>query len=178
MLQSLYLQDYEGKTWDEPRGQDAIGSGKLNRAYQASDGWFFLAAREDDLVGDYGPWVRDTPEAELESVFAQTTVAACVEKLRMAGAGAHALVQDFRQLMDNPWAEAHGLSITREHDGLGPVTTIGPSPRLSRTPPVPGRPAPIPGADAASILADIGMRGELERLVTAGIVVTEGVTVR
>ena len=101
-----------------------------------------------------------------------------MSKLQAAGAGAHAVVQDFRALMDDPWAQAHGLSVTREHDGLGPVTTIGPSPRLSRTPPAPGRPAPIPGADAASILADIGMLGELDRLVRAGVVVTEGVGVR
>ena len=80
--------------------------------------------------------------------------------------------------MDDPGAQARGISITREHDGLGPVTTIGPSPHLSRTPAVPGRPAPIPGADAASILADIGMRGDLERLVAAGVVVSEGVGVR
>jgi len=44
MLQSLYLHDYTGKTWDEPRGQDALGTGPLNRAYEASDGWFFLPA--------------------------------------------------------------------------------------------------------------------------------------
>ena len=178
MLQSLFLQDYEGKVWDEPRGQDAIGSGKLNRAYQASDGWFFLAARPEDLVGDYGPVVRDTSEAELEKIFSETTLASCVQKLWLAGAGAHRIIQDFRALMDDPWAAAHGLSVTREHDGLGPVTTIGPSPRLSRTPAVPGRPAPIPGSDAASILADIGMLGEIDRLVADGVVVVEGVLAR
>jgi crotonobetainyl-CoA:carnitine CoA-transferase CaiB-like acyl-CoA transferase len=102
------------------------------------------------------------------------TVAAAIEKLKAAGAGAHAIIQDARVLMDDPWAQSHGLSITRDHDGQGPVTTIGPSPRLSRTPPVPGRPAPIPGTDAASILADIGMSGDLDRLVKAGVVVPSG----
>jgi len=174
MLQSLYLQEYEGKRWDEPRGQDAIGSGKLNRAYQANDGWFFLAAREEDLPARF----RGKSEAELEALFATDTVAAWVSQLQAAGAGAHAIIQDFRQLMDNPWAEAHGLSVTREHDGLGPVTTIGPSPRLSRTPPVPGRPAPQPGADAASILADIGMLDRLDSLVQSGVVALEGAGVR
>ena len=183
MLQSLFLQDYEGKTWDEPRGQDAIGSGPLNRAYEASDGWFFLAAQPGDLsavpeletaTAIAGPEF----EAALEAAFAGDTVANWVTKLQAASIGAHAVIQDFRALMDDPWAEAHGLSVTREHDGLGPVTTIGPSPRLSRTPPVPGRPAPIPGSDAASILADIGMLGELDRLVKDGVVVVEGVLAR
>jgi crotonobetainyl-CoA:carnitine CoA-transferase CaiB-like acyl-CoA transferase len=174
MLQSLYLQEYGGKTWDEARGQDALGSGKLNRAYEASDGWFFLAARESDLCGDYAPWLRDAAESDMENAFSGMTVAAAIEKLNAAGAGAHAIIQDARVLMDDPWAQSHGLSITRDHDGQGPVTTIGPSPRLSRTPPVPGRPAPIPGTDAASILADIGMSGDLDRLVKAGVVVPAG----
>ena len=46
MLQSALLQDYEGKQWNEPHGQEATGSGPLNRLYQASDGWLFLAARD------------------------------------------------------------------------------------------------------------------------------------
>jgi hypothetical protein len=174
MLQSLFLQEYEGKAWDEARGQDAIGSGKLNRAYQAGDGWFFLAAREEDLPAE----AAGKSQEELEALFATGTVDSWVSKLQAAGAGAHRIVQDFRQLMDDPWAEAHGLSVTREHDGLGMVTTIGPSPRLSRTPPVAGRPAPQPGADAASILADIGMLDRLDSLVEAGVVALEGAGVR
>jgi crotonobetainyl-CoA:carnitine CoA-transferase CaiB-like acyl-CoA transferase len=178
MLQSLYLQDYEGKRWDEPRGQDAIGSGRLNRAYQAADGWFFLSARPEDLVDDYGAVVRDSSEAELEEAFRRTSVESCVSKLRLVGAGAHAILSDFPALMADPWVVSHGLSLTREHDGLGPVTTIGPSPRLSRTPTVPGRPAPQPGSDAASILSDVGMLGDLVRLVREGVVAVEGVTAR
>ena len=81
-------------------------------------------------------------------------------------------------LMDNDWARAHGLSVTRDHDGLGPITTIGPSPRLSRTPPEAGRPAPRPGSDAAAILESVGRAGDLDRLVSEGVVVTEGISAR
>ena len=35
MLQSALLQDYKGKEWNEPHGQEATGSGPLNRLYQA-----------------------------------------------------------------------------------------------------------------------------------------------
>jgi hypothetical protein len=177
MLQSLYLQDYAGKKWDEPRGLDLVGTGPLNRAYKASDGWLFLAARPGDFSGELA-WMAGASEAELEAAFASGNVDSWVAKLQAAGAGAHAVVQDFRQLMEDPWVIERGLSITREHDGLGPVTTIAPSPKLSRTPAVPGRPAPIPGSDAASILADIGMLDQLHRLVEAGVVVTEGVPAR
>ncbi|MEX2080105.1 MAG: hypothetical protein WEC33_00685, partial [Dehalococcoidia bacterium] len=73
---------------------------------------------------------------------------------------------------------SHGLSVTRDHEGLGPVTTNGAVPRLSRTPPVPGRPAPPPGSDAASILAEIGLLADLDRLVAEGVIVLEGVIAR
>jgi crotonobetainyl-CoA:carnitine CoA-transferase CaiB-like acyl-CoA transferase len=82
------------------------------------------------------------------------------------------------ELMSDPWVQAHGLSITRDHDDLGPVTTTGPAPRLSRTPPMAGCPAPRPGADAAGILADAGLLAELDRLVRAGVVVLDGVLAR
>jgi crotonobetainyl-CoA:carnitine CoA-transferase CaiB-like acyl-CoA transferase len=49
LLQSAVLQEYDGKAWDEPRGQDALGAHSLYRLYEASDGWFFLAAREADI---------------------------------------------------------------------------------------------------------------------------------
>lgn len=177
MLQSLYLHDYAGKRWDEPRGLNLVGTGPLYRAYQASDGWFFLAARPGDLQGELAA-LASRSEPELESLFAGGTVADWVSKLQAAGAGAHAVVQDFRALMEDPWVVQRGLSVTREHDGLGPVTHIAPSPKLSRTPAVPGRPTPPPGSDAASILADIGMREDLDRLVDSGVVVTEGIPAR
>jgi hypothetical protein len=43
---------------------------------------------------------------------------------------------------------------------------------------MPGRPAPLPGSDAASILGEIGMAAELDRLVREGVAVVQGVGVR
>lgn len=174
MLQSLYLHDYAGKKWDEARGQDAIGSGPLNRAYQCSDGWLFLACRPGDLA----PLSMPEDEAGLEAAFATDTLAAWLARLHGAGIGAHAIIEDVPHLRDDPYVRAQGLVLTREHDGIGPITTNGPSPRLSRTPPIPGRPAPRPGSDAASILADINMSQDLARLVESGIITLEGITAR
>lgn len=180
MLQSRYLHDYGGKEWNEPRGQDAVGEGPSYRAYEASDGWLFLACSEREIRRV--PEFRDLPplgiEGALELAFKASTVAAWVAKLHAAGVGAHAVIDDLAALRDDPWVREHGLAITRDHDGIGPLTTNGPSPRLARTPPVPGRPAPKPGADAASILAEVGMASELDRLASAGVVVLEGVGVR
>ena len=77
--------------------------------------------------------------------------------------------------MDDPWTSAHGLSMTREHDELGLVTTCGPAPRLSRTPVHPGRPAAKPGVDARDILEEVGLGARFKELVESQVVVVEGV---
>jgi crotonobetainyl-CoA:carnitine CoA-transferase CaiB-like acyl-CoA transferase len=86
----------------------------------------------------------------------------------MAGIGAHA-VDRVERLMTDTWVVAHGLSLTREHDGVGLVTTNGPAPRLSRTPVVPGAPASAPGADAVSVLEQYGLRDRFDALVREGV---------
>jgi crotonobetainyl-CoA:carnitine CoA-transferase CaiB-like acyl-CoA transferase len=50
-----------------------------------------------------------------------------------------------------------------------------PGMRLSRTLVTPGRPAAKPGSDAASVLAEIGMGGELERLIRERVIAVDGV---
>ena len=49
----------------------------------------------------------------------------CVSKPADGGRGrARTRAGDFRELMEDEWVIQRGLSITREHDGPGPVTTI------------------------------------------------------
>jgi crotonobetainyl-CoA:carnitine CoA-transferase CaiB-like acyl-CoA transferase len=76
-------------------------------------------------------------------------------------------------LMHDVWVVGHGLSLTREHDSGEVVTSVGPAPRLSRTPVVPGRPAPSPGADTADIMRELGRDSELDELLRLGIVAIE-----
>jgi crotonobetainyl-CoA:carnitine CoA-transferase CaiB-like acyl-CoA transferase len=111
----------------------------------------------------------------LEERFLGNTVATWVTRLAAAGVGVQPVVTDVRELMTDPWVVSHGLSITREHDEIGPVTTCGPAPRLSRTPVRPGRPAPKPGSQAREILEEYGFGNDYDRLVNAGVVLTEGV---
>ncbi len=183
MLQSSLIQSYAGKEWNETRGQDAVGSSPLHRAYEATNGWVFLAAQPGELarcpeLASIANLSGDSLAAALEWRIKSDSVATWVHRLTAAGIGAHRVVPAVEELMDDPWVQSQGLSITRTQPDLGPIRTIGPSPRLSRTPVVPGRPASTPGADAAEILAEIGLANEMERLVRDRVVVTEGIAAR
>ena len=182
-LQSRYLIGHPGHSWDEPRGQGALGDGPLQRAYQASDGWLFLGAgrasraRLAELPGLRGSASLEGDELAdcLARAIAGGTTGEWVGRLLGAGAGAHQVVESVGDLMADPWVRSHGLSITREHQDRGPVTTTGPAARLSRTPLVPGRPAPTPGSDGQEILEEIGLGERFPELLEAGVVRTSGV---
>ena len=182
-LQSPFMQLYEGKQWNETSGQDALGTGPLHRAYQASDGWLFIGAptsalsRLSRLEGLSGidSLRGDALASSLEERFQGNSVAFWVERLAAAGIGAQRVVTNVRELMTDPWVESHGLSITREHDELGPVTTCGPAPRLSRTPVRPGIPAPKPGSHAREILEEHGLGSRYQTLLDSGVILTDGV---
>jgi crotonobetainyl-CoA:carnitine CoA-transferase CaiB-like acyl-CoA transferase len=180
MLQSALLQDYPGKQWNEPHGQEAKGSGPLNRLYQASDDWLFLAARPGELaacaeLADLAGQSGAELEKALEERLRGRPVAQWVKTLTAAGIGAHRLVPDLVELMTDPLVQKRGLAVTRDHEGFGPITTTAPSVRLSRTPVTVGRPAAKPGSDAASVLAEIGLGGELDRLIREGAIAVDGV---
>ena len=183
MLQSSLLQDFAGKVWDEPRGQHALGSSPFHRLYEAADGWLFLAGtREQFLTAPAIAGLSGMEDAAFETALEERLrtrdIADWVAELTPAGIGAHAAIPTIAALMEDPWVRAHGLSITREHEGFGPITTNGPSPRLSRTPPEPGRPAPPPGSDAASILTEIGLLADMDRLIADGVVKVAGIAAR
>lgn len=175
LLQGTYMQDFAGKTWDEARGQDSVGSGPLNRAYEAIDIWLFLAA----------PTVAALASVEglsgIESLSAVALEAELERRIKMAplatwqkrvvgidGVAVHRVVQGTRELMDHPWVREHGLAVAREHDDMGVVTTIGPAARLSRTPLRVGNPAPALGRQTREILADVGLSDRADALIASG----------
>jgi len=184
-LQSPFMQMYDGKQWDEPRGQQTLGSGPLHRAYQAKDGWLFIGARASDVPhlasvdGLNGGEITSLSGTALEQALAQRFLTNAVDhwvtQCTAVGIGAHRCLLDLSELMQDPWVVAHDLSATREHDEIGLVTTCGPAPRLSATPVRIGCPAPKPGSDAASILAEIGLEHRLDDLIAAGVIRVDGV---
>ena len=104
--QSPYMQLYDGKTWEEARGLDALGDGPLHRAYQAKDGWLFVGALETDLPQMAGvdglsgiESLREKALAEsLEERFRSDTIQAWVQRLNDAGIGAHRILSDVSEL--------------------------------------------------------------------------------
>jgi crotonobetainyl-CoA:carnitine CoA-transferase CaiB-like acyl-CoA transferase len=124
-----------------------------------------------DLAGKSGMDL----ERALEERMKSRSVAAWVAALTKAGIGAHRVVPDLPELMTDPLTVARGLAITRDHEGFGPITTTAPGVKLSGTPVTPGNPATRPGSDIASVLAEIGMSSELDRLVREKVVAVDGV---
>jgi crotonobetainyl-CoA:carnitine CoA-transferase CaiB-like acyl-CoA transferase len=179
MLQSRFLFDFAGRNWDELAGQDAVGEAPLQRLYRTSDSWLFLGASEDDMgrlvevpgLNGIANVSEHDLEKWLEARFAEESAATWQVRLDEAGIAAAESV-DFRAAMDARWAADRGLSITRQHDG-GRVTTTGPAPVLARTPVRPGRAAPPPGSDAASVLADVGREEDLDELLRLGALALE-----
>ena len=182
-LQSPYMQMYQGKTWDEPKGIDAMGAGPLDRAYEANDGWVYIHADISDLtrlsnvegLSGIESLEGGALRASMEERLQGSSVDTWVGRLTEAGVSAQKVITDVKELMGNPWVVSHGLSLTREHDEIGPVTTCGPSPRLSRTPVRAGRPAPKPGSDAKGILDQHGLGGRFDDLMSKGIILDHGV---
>jgi CoA:oxalate CoA-transferase len=111
----------------------------------------------------------------LEERMRSRGVAQWVEALNKAGIGAHRVIPSLVELMTDPLVQARGLAVTRDHEGFAPITTTAPSVKLSRTPVNVGRPAAKPGSDAASVLAEIGMGGELEGLIHERVIAVDGV---
>jgi crotonobetainyl-CoA:carnitine CoA-transferase CaiB-like acyl-CoA transferase len=172
LLQSPFMVDYEGASWDEPRGQGAIGDGPLHRAYAASDGWFWFGARRSDLVAlgtaigrpGIDALAGDALAEALAERFAAETVDAWVTRLVAAGCAASPYVHDLAMLMQDPWVVTHGLSVTRDHGDRGVITHPGPAPRLSDTPLIVGCPTPNIGDDTFEILDELGLGARAEEL--------------
>jgi crotonobetainyl-CoA:carnitine CoA-transferase CaiB-like acyl-CoA transferase len=173
-LQSPYLSPPNGRS-SEPSGPDVLGWGPLQRLYQAADEWVYIGATApDDLhrvpeLADLVALDGEELQAELERRIHAKSAARWVETLTASGIGASSLAT-VPELMRDAWVVSHGLSVTRRDASDSLITTIGPSARLSRTPVVPGRLAPAPGADAEAVLSKIDMAAELPRLVEQGVI--------
>jgi crotonobetainyl-CoA:carnitine CoA-transferase CaiB-like acyl-CoA transferase len=177
--QTPYMLRYKGYVADEPRGYGALGTGPLNRFYQASDKWFFLALQdneaEEKLAKVQGLDVADLKGTLLEMALARTfegeTAAVWVQRLRDAGIPAQEIVP-VADLMQDPYVRQRSLSISQEVPGVGKTTAPGIPVRFSRTPMRVGEPHQ-PGSDAAKILASIGMADDLPMLEKAWVLQTQ-----
>jgi len=170
--QTPYMLEFPGFAADEPRGYRTLGTGPLNRWYQAEDRWFFLALPDGDatcLEKVEGLTVDQTAlEQSLESQFATCPAQVWIDRLAQHGIPAHARVP-VAELMLDPYVRERGLSVSQDVEGVGETTSPGIPVRLSRTPMRVGDPPRRPGSDAPRILAELGMAEELDKLEQAWV---------
>lgn len=172
-----WLVDFPGRAWDEPSGRAAAGWGPLDRMYAAADRSFYLAVDKGDLrrlAGVEGLDGLDRVPADavqqvLAQRFAGDTARTWVERLTARGVAAQ-VCHDVAEVMADPLSRQRGLSVVREHPGVGPVRSIGPGPRMSVTAVRAGRPVGLPGADTRAVLAELGLADRYGTLVGAGVV--------
>jgi crotonobetainyl-CoA:carnitine CoA-transferase CaiB-like acyl-CoA transferase len=171
--QAAYLLEYAGRVWNEPRGVRALGSAPWQRMYRAADAWFFLGARDaaqlTQVQGLEGISHLDGDDLEhaLEARLRSEPVDVWVTRLRGAGVGAHRLVTT-EELMEDPWARQHGLSLTQTIPGLGSMRMPGVAVRMSRTPLRVGAPVNPVGSDGPEVLRQIGLDAEVDGLLASG----------
>jgi crotonobetainyl-CoA:carnitine CoA-transferase CaiB-like acyl-CoA transferase len=175
ILQAPQLYDFDGRIWDEPRGQNLLGIGPFQRLYRAKDGWMFLGLREDQapslesVPGLDGVAQSEDVESLLEERLLTESTGTWTERFTAAGCGAHR-VTTLPELIADEWVRSHGLIVTREHKGLGLVDHVGAIPRLSRTPTAVGAPAAAAGSGTHAILAECELLSEADRLARAGAI--------
>ncbi|MBV8083662.1 MAG: CoA transferase [Chloroflexi bacterium] len=154
---------FAGHEPDDARGYMTLGTGPLNRFYQAGDGkWLFLAAHSGL------PTVEGLDPARLEESFTSAPAAEWVRRLRQAGVPAQERVP-VDELMADPYVRERGLAVHQQIEGMGDTTAPGLPVRLSRTPMRVGDTPRRPGSDAPAILKELGLEAELPRLEKAWV---------
>lgn len=170
-LQSANLIDHVDKVWDEPSGPGALGPSDLQRLYRCEDGWIFVGAKSasdlDPVLGHEG--AGQDLGARVEAWCLGRPAEDAVEELVKHGLGAQELGW-LNGVMSDPVVVRRGLSVVRDHGPIGLLRTSGPGPWLSHSRIDAGNPAPPPGSDAASILAEINRADDLDGLVASGII--------
>jgi crotonobetainyl-CoA:carnitine CoA-transferase CaiB-like acyl-CoA transferase len=169
-FQLPYMIGFAGATWDEPSGRDAMGWSDSDRLFHAADGWVWVASG-DDLTVLFDKEGLARPAASLEATFRSRPVAEWEALLPLHGVAAHAFCP-IAQVMVDDVAIARGLSVTREHPGLGLGREVGQIPRFASRPDLTLSPATAPGWHTSEILAELGRADELDQLLAQRVVAT------
>ena len=191
LIQIPFMYDYEGRApFDEPSGREVKGAHALYRAYEATDEWFFLAARRDRLADLASvpelAGIAAVPEENLEAwLAARFQTRPCdywVDRLRALDVGAEPTETMARVREDNLVQDCAGapdlagpsmVFVRYDRHPMGrAVDLVAPNalrPRGARVV-VPG-PAPKYGAQSREVLAELGYgTGEIDALISNGVV--------
>jgi crotonobetainyl-CoA:carnitine CoA-transferase CaiB-like acyl-CoA transferase len=173
-----FMIDFAGQAWSEPRGPEATGWGPLNRLYETSDGWLYVAAvRDGDLerladvegLAGAGEWPAAACAAELARRFRGEMGLVWQHRLLQAGVAAQ-VYRDIATVARDAVVVDRRLTIERDHPALGRGLEIG---VVARFRSFPGRelaPASAPGYHTVPILDEIGYGTELDSLLAERVV--------
>jgi formyl-CoA transferase len=153
---------------------------RMSAPYQAircSDGYMTLAAANDrlferltDLVG-HPEWARDPDYAnDTLRVRNRAALVRLIETVTMKQPRAHWMalfesnglpcgpINTYDQVFADPHIQARGMVVETDHPTLGRLRTLGSPIKMSETPPIVGRRAPLLGEHTREVLSQIGYR--------------------
>ena len=116
---------------------------------------------------------RDRIEAwrsDIQEILLHDSAANWVEKFLEAGVPA-SVVNFPEEMSDDPHVVASGMMVELEHEITGPQRVVGPIVRMSGTPTVASRAAPVLAGHSREVLLEAGISVEtIDELVAAGVV--------
>jgi formyl-CoA transferase len=164
---------------------------RMSAPYQAvrcADGYITLAAANDrlfarlsDLLG-HPEWTNDPRFAtDTARVANRSVLAAAIEEVTAGGPRARWIerfeangvpagpINDYAQVFDDPQVRARGMVVETDHPTLGRLRTLGSPMKMSETPPITGRRAPLLGEHTREVLLEAGFsEDEIQRLEAGG----------
>jgi len=182
---------FSGRGIPQPTGS----AHRLSAPYQAircSDGYITIGAANDRLFSrlcgllGHAEWAG-RPEFVDDSsrVRNRTELAALIEAITSTQTRCHWLglfdandipcgpLNNYEEVMRDPQVVARQMVLETDHPTLGRMRTLGSPLKMSATPPVAGRRAPLLGEHTLDVLRDLGYSGaEVEALRAAGAIGT------
>ena len=168
-------QYFSGRGVPEPLGS----AHRMNAPYQAircADGYITVGAANDrifrrlcDALG-HAAWAADPDYRDDEHrVRHRVALAARIEAVMASRPRAHWLalfetrdipcgpINNYEEVMADSHVLARELVVETEHPTLGRIKTLGTPLKLSDTPLIPGRPAPLLGQHTDEVLSEVGL---------------------
>ena len=169
---------FAGRGVPQPMGS----AHRMTAPYQAircADGYITLAAANDrlfqrlcDLLGR-PEWAADPAFAsDASRVRNRPALAGLIESITVGKPRSHWVarfeangvpcgpINDYAQVFADPQIRARGMVVETDHPTLGRIRTLGSPVKMSATPPVVGRRAPLLGEHTEEVLREVGYTPE------------------